>query len=157
MTNGVETTVVQGGTRSHINERFDMGDPSFTRHQTGAGQRDQRKRQEYKNPKDAYMRSNLCIVVIYGFPGFPGRWLQVLLHKVTLSHINEEIVDMAALVIQPAHPITPHLPSGTPRNKMIVRKRESSCFPAGWSHPAKRRVDITNCSAGWDHQRDSPQ
>ena len=38
--------------------------------------------------------------------------LQLLLHKVTLSHINEEIVDMAALAIQPAHPITPHLPAG---------------------------------------------
>ena len=113
MANGVETTVVQqGGTKSDINERFDMGGPPFTRHQTGAGQRDQRKREEYKNPKDAYMRSNLCIVVIYGFPGFPARWLQVLLHKVTLSHINEEIVDMAA-----GNPTCPsYHPSSTKRD-----------------------------------------
>ena len=57
--------------------------------------------------------------------------LQLLLHKVTLSHINEEIVDMAALGNPTCPSYHPSSTSGTPRNKMIVRRRESSCFPAG--------------------------
>ena len=126
--NGVETTVVQqGGTKSDINERFDMGGPPFTRHQTGAGQRDKRKREEYKNPKDAYCAPIFASLLYMASLAFLEggcrccctRWHWAISMRRLLTWL---------LVIQPAHPITPHLPSGTPRNKMIVRKRESSCW-----------------------------
>ena len=50
-----------------------------------------------------HLLSNLCIITISGVPG--GKLagvVKVLLHKVTVSHINERI-DMVV-----AYPITPH-------------------------------------------------
>ena len=143
--NGVETTVVQGGTTSDINERFNMGGPSFTRHQTGARQtKDQRQKTGIQKSKRRICTPIFASLIYLAF--LEGgcrcccpRWHWAISMRRLLTW---------QLVIQPAHPITPHLPSGTPRNKMIVRKRESSC----WLISPSKTVLLVEIN-----QRDSPQ